>query len=173
PNMSEGFGQAEEAGQEAELTRATHMYPGPGSGLMPCCGKSPFEFDPKAKTTVDPALVTCGSLPNVVTVDDAIAFLNLALGLDRKAITELVDHRVVCNLALGDHPTIQVGWWPKDGSPLGPGRAYTDDGTTELRVGLLGLLNGLFGTNKDGWGFITAEVDDQGVISGFMRTKPR
>lgn len=87
-----------------------------------------------------------------VTIDDAIALLNEALRLDPNAMNALIDARVVCNSALAEHPTIQV------------------DGRTEApRVGILGVLNGLFGVREDGWGPITAMVDE-GHVTGFQRS---
>jgi hypothetical protein len=65
----------------------------------------------------------------------------------------LIDARVTCNEALADHPTIQVG--QQDGS---------------YQVGLLGILNGLFGINDAGWGPITAHIDSTGGTLEFKRT---
>lgn len=90
-----------------------------------------------------------------------IEFLNSALTLDRRAISNLVDHRVGCNVALADHPTIQVG---------------TDKSNNTHEVGILGLLNGLCGVveggDKDGWGHITAVVEnDKVTIREFRLTE--
>ena len=83
-----------------------------------------------------------------VTPEDAVAYLNQLLELDRPAVAALVSNRVPCNEALADHPTCQVG--VQHGG---------------YHVGFLGLLNGLFGTIGDGgprdqWGWITAEFED-------------
>ena len=56
--------------------------------------------------------------------------------------------------AIADHPTIQVC-----------------DGT----VGFLGLLNGIVGvlpeySDRAGWGFISAEIDEAGRVLRFVRT---
>ena len=85
----------------------------------------------------------------------AISFLNELIALDPQAITALVESRVPCNQALADHPTVQVS-------------ATTGNG---FSVGLLGVLNGLFGAREDGWGFITAVFDDNGQITEFKKTE--
>lgn len=85
-------------------------------------------------------------------VDD----LNEALLLDPVAITELMTSRVRCNEALGGHPTIQVG---------------ADGG--ELRLGPLGLINGLVGVRDNGWGYIAMELDrPDGLITRFFVLGP-
>jgi len=75
--------------------------------------------------------------------DRIIEVLNSALEADPAAVYALVESRVPCNEALADHPTIQV---------LAEGGTYG--------VGLLGILNGLAGTQvvkgRPGWGRISA-----------------
>jgi len=97
-----------------------------------------------------------------ITVQDACDVLNEALRLDPKAISNLVSCRVPCNSALAGHASIQVG----------SAEDINDD--TEHVVGLLGVLNGLFGTfdedPKEGWGPITAVVDEH-VIKTFRPTE--
>lgn len=53
-----------------------------------------------------------------------IGTLNEATEADQTAIDSLIEHRVPCNKALADHPTIQVG-----GDPC--------------VVGMLGIINGI------------------------------
>lgn len=77
-----------------------------------------------------------------ITIQDAIDLLNDALKCDPVAITSLTSHRVLCNLKLADHKLIQVG---------------SNEGT--YRVGLLGIINGLFGVDDKGYGPIAAIVD--------------
>lgn len=77
-----------------------------------------------------------------ITVDDVLDVLNRATEADPEAMRALVRDRVPCNQQLADDPTIQVG--VKRGSP---------------RVGLLGIINGLFGIDGKGWGPIMAEVE--------------
>jgi hypothetical protein len=90
-----------------------------------------------------------------MTYQQTIAFLNELIALDAQAITALVESRVPCNKSLADHPSVQVS------STTGGGYS----------VGLLGILNGLFGTREDGWGFISAVFDDNGVITEFKETE--
>ena len=82
----------------------------------------------------------------------------------RKDISTLIEHRIPCSAATLDHPTIQASV---------PARAA--DGTMGApSMGILGLLNGLVGVIPDGpkkgWGFITAEFDDD-ALEKFSRTK--
>lgn len=101
-----------------------------------------------------------------VTIDQAIELLNELVQLDRQCVTNLIRARfpttqrwsgtLPCNSALAQHPTVQC-----DSSGA---------------VGLLGIINGLFGTldegDRAGWGFITAVLDDRAQVVRFERTKP-
>jgi len=107
-------------------------------------------------------------LKESVTVEDAIALLNEAVLLDRAAMSELfLRKRVACSDAFADHPTIQVG------SEKGQGN-----------VGVLGIINGLFGVDEHRYGAIAMIVDFDdgqgpnsiskfGQINRFERTPPR
>lgn len=83
-----------------------------------------------------------------VTADDVVALLNEAFSLDPAAVQALVDHRVPCNKALGDHPTIQVGIAANWRKRRPNDHNLPDD--AEYTVGLLGLLNGIFGKPEGG-----------------------
>lgn len=43
------------------MTEVTHACPPVGSGVTPCCGRTPFELPRDDKMTLDPGLVTCRS----------------------------------------------------------------------------------------------------------------
>ena len=73
-------------------------------------------------------------------IQRAIDLLNEIHRLDSSVLPALIDYRVPCNDAVAEHPTVQV-------SP-------------DNKVGLLGIINGIFGTNKNGWGFIAAEFTE-------------
>lgn len=77
-----------------------------------------------------------------------VNLLNEAARLDPVAMRILVSTRVACNDSLLDHPTIQAG----------------RDALKNGEVGLLGILNGIFGTFDDGYGCIEAIVDDDKPI---------
>ena len=64
-------------------------------------------------------------------VDAMVAFLNELASLDPGAALALVNARVPCNEAVGDHPTLQVSMIGSE-EPGG------------LTVGLLGVLNGFY-----------------------------
>jgi hypothetical protein len=85
-------------------------------------------------------------------VDDAVDALNSMLVADPAAMQNLLGYRVPCNEALANHPTCQVG------------------GELEHRfVRMLGIINGIFGKDERGWGYIAANLDD-GKLVRFQRT---
>lgn len=85
-----------------------------------------------------------------ITPYDVVALLNEAVKLDPAAMHALVESRVPCNEALADHPTIQVSVYDERTGEPTPG---------QFKVGILGILNGLFGTDSAGWGCITANFE--------------
>ena len=89
-----------------------------------------------------------------VTIDEAINLLNEAVRADRQAMHQLVETRTICNSELAKHPTIQVV-----------------AGTGPRTVGILGILNGLFGVDEESWGPISAVYADDGRLTRFARTK--
>jgi len=76
-------------------------------------------------------------------------------------------HRVPCNEALGDHESIQVAAFDVFDS-VAPA-VYTGPYT----VGMLGIINGLFGIGPDGWGYIIGHTDDDGQFVKFEYRPPR
>ena len=84
---------------------------------------------------------------SVDAVQQAVRVLNEALEADADAMVALMAVEVSVNQSLAEHPSIQVGWSELDPSNT---RSYV------LRP--LGLINGLFGVDKDDWGFIAMEV---------------
>ena len=78
-----------------------------------------------------------------VTPDKAVAYLNELIEIDGAAIGALIENRVPCNQSLAEHPSVQVSG------------EYDN-----FKVGLLGILNGLFGADKSGWGTITVTLKD-------------
>jgi len=92
-----------------------------------------------------------------ITPQEAVDMLNSLLKLDASAIPALTDHRVQCNEALAEHPTVQVGratTWRK----ARPDLSLSED--AQHTVGLVGLLNGFFGMNEQGMGPIGALYQD-------------
>jgi hypothetical protein len=100
-----------------------------------------------------------------VYLDHAIDLLNDMVKADQPAMHALVETRVPCQGMLA-HPTVQC--------------VQQDDNL--WYVGVLGILNGLFGTipfgEKEGWGPIAAVFNQAGQLTHFRRTadeavKPR
>lgn len=42
-------------------TCTVHACPPGESGIMPCCGRTPFEVDPSDRITASPSAVTCST----------------------------------------------------------------------------------------------------------------
>lgn len=99
-----------------------------------------------------------------VSLTEAIQFLNDLLALDKDAITNLIHSRVSCNEELANHPTVQVGAYDMLLGKQTPG---------EYHVGILGILNGLFGIDDEtGMGPILANVTDlEREVISFIRYK--
>ena len=76
--------------------------------------------------------------------------LNELLAMDPDCISVLTQTRVPCNAKIKDHPTVQVMIDPQGQSV----------------VGLVGVLNGLFGVDSRGWGGISFETKD-GQVQAF------
>lgn len=94
-----------------------------------------------------------------VTIDELISFLNDLVAIDAHAIFALITTRTLCNKELADHPTVQA----REFNHGGHDRGY--------EVGVLGLLNGVFGVDSDSWGPITAILNERGTrLIGFRRT---
>lgn len=85
-----------------------------------------------------------------VSPQDVIDLLNQAFKLDPQAIEKLFAVRVQCNESLAEHPTIQV----RDYGPDSP------------NVGVIGLLNGIFGVDDEESGIIGSIYDDN-ELQGF------
>jgi len=83
-----------------------------------------------------------------VSLDETIAYLNELIKTDRVAMAALIANRVPCNQALADHPTVQVN--AQHGGYL---------------VGMLGILNGLFGIHENGRGPITFIFKDSNLLA--------
>ena len=104
--------------------------------------------------------------PQFIDADRAIELLNEFLLRDPDAVSDLFRYRVCCNAELAAIPTIQVSYGPATEEESGA--SALDVGKTSL--GLLGLLNGLFGVDDRGLGFIAAVYDDEGAVVAFLRT---
>jgi hypothetical protein len=82
-----------------------------------------------------------------IALDEVIDYLNELIETDRPAMAALIANRVPCNPAMANHPTVQVQ--AQHGGYL---------------VGMLGILNGLFGTFEDGWGPIVFVFKDGNLL---------
>lgn len=87
-------------------------------------------------------------------INYTINFLNSLIEADKDAIAKLLDARVSCNDELANHERVQV--------------QETKDG---CKIGVLGIINGLFGIHKEsGNGYIAAVYDKRGNFYNFTRT---
>lgn len=93
--------------------------------------------------------------PDREAIERAIEVLNRVHAADPSVLPALIAHRVPCNESVADDPTVQVG--------------VVDDG---FEVGLLGIVNGLFGTDDRTIGWLAAFYDDARNLTHFGWTKP-
>jgi hypothetical protein len=92
-------------------------------------------------------------IKETVTLDETIEYLNELIKLDRDAIQQLATHRAFCNSQLAGHPTCQVNEKVLNVDPDPHAYPYYE-------VGLIGILNGLFGVNELGNGNLLFMFDD-------------
>lgn len=89
-----------------------------------------------------------------VTIDELIAYLNELWSIDPAAMAALVESRVPCNEELAQHETCQVS-----------------GAVGDARVGLLGVINGIFGVDDAGRGPVAANYSDSSnEFLGFVHT---
>lgn len=85
-------------------------------------------------------------------IDQAIKVLNRIHAADPTVMPALISHRVPCNEAVAADPAVQVGVIPAG-----------------FEVGILGIINGIFGCDSSGRGFIAADYDEG--YNGFTLTR--
>lgn len=90
-----------------------------------------------------------------ITPDDVCDLLNELLSVDYDSIYELVTRHVECNQALVDHETVQV-------------RGYAGPPS----VGMMGIINGMFGVNQNGHGPICYEIENGKILKFRLFKKP-
>ncbi len=90
-----------------------------------------------------------------VSIDDVIVFLNELIELDKDMVVELLIKRIPCNKAIAEHPTVQV-FCDVELSGQSFKNVYS--------VGMMGIINGLFGANRQGAGLIRYVLGDEGLI---------
>jgi hypothetical protein len=87
-----------------------------------------------------------------VTLDEVIDLLNDAVSDDPWAMDMLLEQRVYCNERLANHQTIQV----RKAEPLVVFNTQMSEEISRWQVGILGILNGIFGIDERGMGRIQA-----------------
>ena len=93
-----------------------------------------------------------------VAVKDVVAMLNEIHQIDLVLTANMVLHRYPCNKGIRDHKTIQA-------------HCYGDASLENPKVGLLGILNSLFGIDKNHFGAIAANFkEENGPLLGFKMT---
>ena len=89
-----------------------------------------------------------------ISIDNVIEYLNSVLDADPLALRALLCAFVPCNDRLAKHPTAIVS-------------AEWIEGPT---IGLMGLINGMFGISEDNYAAICYKIDtDTNGIIGFSR----
>ena len=96
-------------------------------------------------------------LKKTITPEDICCLLNELLKKDYMCIKTLISSRSFCNDFIINHPTVQV-------------RMYEEDDKLST-LGLLGLINGFFGTREDGGGVIVMISDRSQIIKFIVQEK--
>jgi hypothetical protein len=97
-----------------------------------------------------------------ITKKELVDFLNSILEVDNNCLTELFNKLAICNNDLSHHPTIQVSQLKK----------WNGNYIETYGITALGLINGIFGIDKEGNGAIYREIDSTtGKIIKFGLTK--
>lgn len=91
-----------------------------------------------------------------VNVQQAVDLLNELNAIDGNAISDLIDKRSFCNNQLGEHPTVQCGMHHG-----------------HCTVGLLGVLNGLFGDGSYGPIVAVCKSDGKTVVKFAIAENPK
>lgn len=94
-------------------------------------------------------------IDKTISIDIAIHRLNSMLAYDPDCMHDLVEHRVPCNEDMVRHESAQV---------------YPINELGDKGLGVLGVINGLFGADEEGWGPIAAYFDE-GKLQEFRRAK--
>lgn len=94
---------------------------------------------------------------NADAIEKAVTQLNSMLEADPVAITLMFNHEEYCNEKLAKHPTCQVAdtYAFNDGTKRSGGDYF---------VRPLGIINGLFGVDKESWGWIYMEWDSSNKV---------
>jgi hypothetical protein len=107
------------------------------------------------------------SIKEHVTPQEVVDFLNSLLEIDRDAITKVVITKQSCSEAMANHPTVQCGAVK---NLVGPNQIPS--GFSDFTVGMVGILNGLFGSFDDGpkkgWGCVAYDLDENKSITKFF-----
>ena len=97
-----------------------------------------------------------------INAANAVDALNSMLDADHLAIRRLTLHREPTNEDMAHHPTAQVH--VRTHRFMNPS-IHLDP--PELYIGMLGVINGIFGVDESGHGFIGVIVEADGTISRF------
>jgi len=93
-------------------------------------------------------------LKKQVKPKEVVTYLNRLLKTDRLAVETLFNIRVLCNSRMAKHPTVQVGKF-----------------SSKYAVGIIGIINGMFGADMNGWGCISMDLDEGNKIKRFRMVK--
>jgi hypothetical protein len=86
-------------------------------------------------------------------IRNAVDVLNRIHSKDRTVLPALIFFRTPCNDELVDDETVQC--------------SLVEGTTDKFEVGFLGVLNGIFGIDEKGWGYIYAHFDDEKNLTHF------
>ena len=88
-------------------------------------------------------------IKETITPQNVVDLLNELLKIDYACVWSLTRNRVICNEELKKHPTIRIHHYKGEEFPS---------------VGLIGILNGLFGVDEEGYGCIGYNMDGGKIV---------
>ena len=98
-----------------------------------------------------------------VSAQFVVEFLNQLLRLDKYALTDMMSERIVVNRDLRNHPTIQTSW---------TGKVLPKEDGKPPEVGLLAIINGMFGMEGETFAIEVVLDKRTDVILEFKLTEP-
>lgn len=112
---------------------------------------------------------TRGIDPDIMVKRDEISaqyvvdFLNELVRLDKYALTDMMSERIVVNRELRNHPTIRTSW---------TGVLLPQEDRLPPEVGLLAIINGMFGLEGETQAIEVIMDKHTDVITEFRLTEP-
>lgn len=97
------------------------------------------------------------SIKESVTIEDCVNYLNSLTKADPLAMRAFLCIRMPCNYELAIHPIAQIS------------DSWEEWHTVGFTIDLMGIINGLFGIDKNNWGLIAYKLSEDGKVFEFFK----